>query len=77
MKTKKKYKTNNQGDCPLCGSELEYYDTDYDGDSVSYKWNCTNKKCDAVGKEYFTIKFDSHGQVQDKDGNDILNSNGY
>lgn len=72
------FKKNEQGACPICGKEnLEYGSIEPDDTGIYYPWECKNKKCKATGKEYYSIEFDSHGQVQDNNGLYILNDEGY
>jgi transcription elongation factor Elf1 len=73
---KKQFKSNDQGQCPLCDSEsIEYGSSEVEDDGMSYEWTCEN--CGATGKEWYSLQFDSHGNVQDKDGKEILNEEGY
>ena len=67
---------NNQGQCPLCkGMNLEYYSAEITVDGVCRDWECSN--CEALGSEWYTLTFNTHGNVCDKNGNEILNKEGY
>jgi len=61
---------NEQGTCPLCGGgDLEYGNTDLDGDGLSYEWECNI--CGTEGSEWYNLEFTTHGNVRDKNGNEV------
>lgn len=68
--SKKEIKQNvtfNEGECPLCGGELEYIGPRENDDSgFTVPWHCT--QCGACGNEGYTGTFDAHYNVQDNDG---------
>ena len=67
---KKKFKINNPGYCPLCGTDdLQYGTATPDGEDLYYPWTCNDKKCKASGKEYYHLDFCSHLSVHDKNDN--------
>lgn len=57
-----KFKSNEQGKCPLCNSmNLSYGTMEIDGElgnSCYYPWHCDD--CGADGKEWYNMSFDSH-----------------
>jgi len=70
------FKNNEEGFCPVCGSgDLEYGDMEPDENGFFYEWNCEN--CEAIGKEFYNAEFCSHGNVVTKDGDEVLNDDGY
>lgn len=57
------------GICPMCGNEqLNYYDTEYNDNTVGYNYTCDNDKCNFEGIEWSIMEFDTH---TDADGNPI------
>jgi len=73
----KEFKCNEVGKCPLCGNEIDYLQTNSDECGFYYDWNCMNKRCNAVGKEFYNITLSTHGNVQNKNGKEVLNDEGY
>lgn len=71
----KKYISNKQGECPVCGSyELEYMDSELEGDCLFYDYVC--QKCGAEGREWYSVVFDTHAVLEkeeDKQGNVFYN----
>jgi len=54
-----KFKSNEPGKCPMCGTEnLEYGSIDIEDNLMGYPWQC--KTCGAKGTEWYTTQFDSH-----------------
>ena len=72
-----KYKYNEEGHCPKCGSfNLNWGDTETSDHYISYTYSCVD--CGTEGQEFYALIFDGHN-VYDKedhkwiDVNDILN----
>jgi predicted nucleic-acid-binding Zn-ribbon protein len=68
------FKKNSEGDCPVCGAEGNL---DYDGTSIQegylfYGWTCKN--CGATGEEFYSLVFEEHDNVYDKEGNEYIAS---
>lgn len=44
-----------KGECPNCGSDdLEYFESDCNGETVSYEYMC--RKCKVPGVEWYELK---------------------
>ena len=67
---------NEECVCPICAAEdLEYGDTEIECGSLGYKWEC--ESCKTEGTEWYDLKVSTHGNVVNKDGNEIENKEGY
>ena len=60
-----KVKCNEQGKCPICGADIEYYSMEPDDIGIEYEWSCP--KCHASGCECYNIEFAGHYAVQTED----------
>lgn len=59
MEEKNKYTSNLNGKCPVCGNtELQYFDHEFSGNSVYYRWSCP--KCETEGEEWHELHFVGH-----------------
>lgn len=55
----KKYISNIEGKCPVCGhQDLNYLDSDVEGGAMYYHWQCRN--CQEEGEEWFSLNFIGH-----------------
>ena len=52
-----KFKSNEEGKCPICNSEnLEYFGMEFDTmGNIYYPWHCPD--CDTDGKEWYYVNF--------------------
>lgn len=59
FKNEEKHYINEQGKCPLCGSNnLEYFPVELDGEYLSYPYTC--KECGTNGEEFYYLEFTAH-----------------
>lgn len=56
-----------EGICPICGSELEYGNDIFLDEGGYREWTCP--ECGATGKELYNKVFEQHHDVRDGDGN--------
>ena len=61
-----KFKSNEEGKCPICNSEnLEYFGMEFDVmGNIYYPWHCPD--CDTDGKEWYYVNYNDTG---DNNGN--------
>lgn len=58
----KKFLSNEQGICPVCGKcNLGWGDMEVDGNYLFYEWECED--CHAQGKEWYKMVFDGHNVI--------------
>ena len=51
-----KFKSNEEGRCPICNSEnLEYFGMELMDNAIYYPWHCLD--CDTEGKEWYYVNF--------------------
>lgn len=51
-----KFKSNEEGKCPICNSEnLEYFGMELEDTAVYFPWHCPD--CDTDGKEWYYVNF--------------------
>ena len=51
-----KFKSNEEGKCPICNSNmLEYFGMESEDDAIYYPWHCPD--CGTDGKEWYNINF--------------------
>ena len=56
---------HREGMCPLCGhEEMAYGVSEIVDEWVMYPWTCGH--CGAIGKEWYSMVFDEHGEVMSK-----------
>lgn len=66
-----KYKSNEQGVCPVCGStNLSWGDSECVGDYMYYNWSCLD--CQTEGQEWYELVFRGHEVSMQ-----TINENGY
>lgn len=60
-----KFKSNEEGKCPICNSEnLEYFGMELVDNAIYYPWHCPD--CDTDGKEWYYVNF---SEVRSNDDN--------
>ena len=51
-----KFKSNEEGRCPICNSQMiEYFGMELEDTAVYYSWHCPD--CDTDGKEWYYVNF--------------------
>lgn len=78
--SKKVYKSNEQGTCPVCNSDnLDYGGMEIAalGNHIFYPYTCGD--CKFEGKEYYRLNFLSHSDCFDKDidEGDVINTDSF
>lgn len=64
-----KFKSNEEGKCPICNSEnLEYFGMELEDTAVYFPWHCPD--CDTDGKEWYYVNFSEVRSNDDKIGNE-------
>lgn len=57
--TESQFKSNEQGECPVCGEEdLDYDAAQFEGVMMYLPWKCN--KCKAQGEEWYHLQFSGH-----------------
>lgn len=49
---------SEEGVCPECGEDLDYSDTELEGESFGYEYECP--ACGSTGTEWYDMTFDTH-----------------
>ena len=61
-----KFKSNEEGKCPICNSQmLEYFGMELEDTAVYFPWHCPD--CDTDGKEWYYVNFS-----EVRDNNDTI-----
>jgi C4-type Zn-finger protein len=67
MLKESQFKSNKQGECPVCGKQdLDYGAAEFEGDMMYFPWTCN--QCKAQGEEWYSMEFTGHN-VNTEEGN--------
>jgi len=66
MLKESQFKSNRQGECPVCGEQdLDYGAVEFEDDMEYFPWTCN--QCGAQGEEWYSRDFAGHN-VETDDG---------
>lgn len=64
--TESQFKSNRQGECPVCGEQdLDYGAIELEGEMAYFPWTCN--QCKAQGEEWYSMDFAGHN-VETEEG---------